>query len=89
MTPTPVINPKIGGLSQPALELIGLTQEELLASDELKQEYAELLSGNRLFDGSVTISHNYCGHQFGYFAGQLGDGRAITLGDVKNERGEL
>ena len=71
------------------MELIGLTKEDILASEELKKEYAELLSYNRLFDGSITISHNYCGHQFGYFAGQLGDGRAITLGDVKNERGEL
>lgn len=29
------------------------------------------------------MAHCYCGHQFGVFAGQLGDGRAISLGDVK------
>jgi hypothetical protein len=62
VTPTSLINPKIGALSQPALELIGLTKEDIPASVELKQEYAELLSGNRLFDGSITFSHNYCGH---------------------------
>lgn len=30
------------------------------------------------------IAHNYCGHQFGSWAGQLGDGRAHTLGNIKN-----
>lgn len=50
--------------------------------------YAELLSGNKLFQGSIPISHNYCGHQFGVFAGQLGDGRAITIGDIQNKKGE-
>lgn len=35
------------------------------------------------------ISHCYCGYQFGSFAGQLGDGRAISLGDVRNSKGEL
>lgn len=36
-------------------------------------------------NGSIPISHNYCGHQFGVWAGQLGDGRAHTLGNVINE----
>lgn len=67
--PTPLKNPKIGALSQPALELIGLSKEEILQSEALKLEYAELLSGNRLFEGGNPISHNYCGHQFGVFAG--------------------
>jgi uncharacterized protein YdiU (UPF0061 family) len=35
------------------------------------------------------ISHCYCGHQFGAFSGQLGDGRAISLGDVLAKNGEL
>lgn len=35
------------------------------------------------------ISHCYVGHQFGNLAGQLGDGRAISLGDVRNQKGEL
>jgi serine/tyrosine/threonine adenylyltransferase len=69
--------------------LIGIDSQEIMANEQLKKEYAELLSGNRLFEGSEPISHNYCGHQFGVFAGQLGDGRAITLGDVKNDQGEL
>jgi uncharacterized protein YdiU (UPF0061 family) len=49
---------------------------------------AELLCGNMLFQGSNPISHCYCGHQFGYFSGQLGDGRAISLGDVPTHQNE-
>lgn len=40
------------------------------------------LAGNLLLGGSDPLAHCYCGHQFGVFAGQLGDGRAISLGDV-------
>lgn len=87
--PTPLKNLKILALSQPALELIGLDTEEILKNEESKKEYAEILCGDRLFEQSIPISHNYCGHQFGVFAGQLGDGRAITLGDVRNNEGQL
>ncbi len=38
--------------------------------------------------GSDPAAHNYCGHQFGHFAGQLGDGAAISLGEVVNARGQ-
>ena len=84
--PTPLKNPRIGALSNSCLQLFGLDKTEIQSGDPNKEkEYAELLSGNRLWEGSITISHNYCGHQFGVFAGQLGDGRAITIGDIKNE----
>ena len=45
-----------------------------------------------MIPGSETAAHCYCGHQFGVFAGQLGDGAAIYLGEVinsKNERWEI
>eukprot|EP00744_Colponema_vietnamica_P001958 GILI01003160.1.p1 GENE.GILI01003160.1~~GILI01003160.1.p1 ORF type:complete len:763 (-),score=116.70 GILI01003160.1:104-2392(-) len=45
------------------------------------------LSGNELLEGSEPASHCYCGHQFGSFAGQLGDGAAIYLGEVQNPSG--
>ena len=48
------------------------------------QELADYFSGNKLLDGSETAAHCYCGHQFGYFSGQLGDGAAIYLGEVVN-----
>jgi len=40
------------------------------------------LSGNKLLPNSQPISNNYCGFQFGVWAGQLGDGRAHTLGQI-------
>lgn len=40
-------------------------------------------------DSCDPMSHCYCGHQFGAFAGQLGDGRAISLGDIIAKNGEL
>ena len=59
-------------------------------SENERKWLAERLSGNQLFEGSDPLAHCYCGHQFGNFAGQLGDGRAISLGDVISpESGEI
>lgn len=78
-TPTPLDNVRIGSLSKDCMNWIGLGA---VAEDTSNGTLADLLCGNRLFEGSNPISHCYCGHQFGVFAGQLGDGRAISLGDV-------
>lgn len=51
------------------------------------QQAAEYLSGNRLFTGSQPLAALYAGHQFGHFVPQLGDGRAMLLGDVAGEHG--
>ena len=59
--------------------MIGLGNHAQIDQDEL----AQYLSGCKLFEGSKPLSHCYAGHQFGAFSGQLGDGRAISLGDVK------
>ena len=50
--------------------------------------YAEVFAGNRALDGMDPIATCYGGHQFGNWAGQLGDGRAINLGEAVNARGE-
>jgi uncharacterized protein YdiU (UPF0061 family) len=42
----------------------------------------EILAGNRVAEGSEPLAQAYAGHQFGYFVPQLGDGRAILLGEV-------
>ncbi|KAM4749712.1 protein adenylyltransferase SelO, mitochondrial [Rhinophrynus dorsalis] len=81
--PIPVVNPRVVALSRPALELLGL---QLGQEDE--EEAAEYFSGNRLLPGSEPAAHCYCGHQFGNFAGQLGDGAAMYLGEVLNTAGE-
>ncbi len=51
-------------------------------------ELAEVLAGNRVMPGMRPYAACYGGHQFGTWAGQLGDGRAITLAEVENARGE-
>jgi uncharacterized protein YdiU (UPF0061 family) len=51
-------------------------------------ELVEVLAGNRVVDGMAPYAACYGGHQFGTWAGQLGDGRAITLGEVVNAAGQ-
>jgi len=49
-----------------------------------QQQFAEFVSGNMLLDDAEPIASIYAGHQFGQFVPQLGDGRALLLGEVKN-----
>ena len=42
----------------------------------------------RVLPGAEPAAHCYCGHQFGYFSGQLGDGATMYLGEVVNSKGE-
>lgn len=83
--PTPLRNPRLVAASLPALALLGLEAGGLEA--EREAEAALYFSGNRLLPGSEPAAHCYCGHQFGSFAGQLGDGAAIYLGEVRGQRG--
>ena len=81
--PTPVKNPVLVAASKPALALLGLAEDEISRPD-----FPEYFSGNRLIPGSEPAAHCYCGHQFGSFAGQLGDGATMFLGEVVNDKGE-
>jgi len=72
VSPAPVVNPRLVAASSPAMRLIGLNEEQVL-----RPEFVQYFSGNKLLPGSETAAHCYCGHQFGYFAGQLGDGAAM------------
>ena len=96
--PTPVVSPELIACSTDALELLGLTiskdQETSSPStlaEQTKKIIEDYFSGNKLLPGSTTYAHVYCGHQFGNFAGQLGDGAAISLGQIVNgkDRWEL
>ena len=51
-------------------------------------EITQVLGGNALLPGMQPYAANYGGHQFGHWAGQLGDGRAISLGEIVNADGE-
>ncbi|XP_041833016.1 selenoprotein O2 isoform X2 [Melanotaenia boesemani] len=75
----PLVRPRFVALSESALSLLGLNAQDVL-SDPLGPEY---LSGSRLLPGSEPAAHCYSGHQFGLFAGQLGDGAVMYLGEVK------
>ncbi|PIK54361.1 Selenoprotein O [Apostichopus japonicus] len=81
--PTPLANPNTVAYSKSAFELIDLPEKEILRDD-----FAEYFSGSKHIPGSKTAAHCYCGHQFGYFAGQLGDGATMYLGEVVNKKGE-
>jgi len=77
VAPTPVAAPRLIKLNRPLAVQLGL-DPDLLESPE----GAEILAGKRLPDGAEPIAMAYAGHQFGYFVPQLGDGRAILLGEV-------
>lgn len=51
-------------------------------------EAALIFSGNKLPEGTATIAQAYAGHQFGGFSPQLGDGRALLLGEVIDKNGK-
>lgn len=74
--PTPVAAPTLLAVSDEMAAELGLDPH---ADPAL---WAEVFSGNRLLDGMDPVAVRYGGHQFGHWAGQLGDGRAISLGEV-------
>jgi len=80
--PEHVTNPKLVAISAPALQLIGVDCPNDILSSEQEAEIALYLSGNKLMRQSRPHAHCYCGYQFGIFAGQLGDGAAVSLGEV-------
>jgi len=77
VAPTPVASPRLIKLNRPLALRLGLDPDRLESP-----EGAEILAGKRLPDGAEPIAMAYAGHQFGHFVPQLGDGRAILLGEV-------
>jgi uncharacterized protein YdiU (UPF0061 family) len=80
--PTPVAAPRLVAHSREVAALIGLD-----AADIESPVFAQVFGGNGLVDGMQPYAANYGGHQFGHWAGQLGDGRAISLGETINAQG--
>ena len=72
VSPTPVRAPRLLAHSREMADRLGFHTEDV-ASDA----FAEVFAGNRLLPGMAPFASNYGGHQFGHWAGQLGDGRAI------------
>ena len=75
--PTPVASPRLLAWSDDLGRLLGV---ERPASDA--DAMVEVLAGNRVLPGMQPYAARYGGHQFGHWAGQLGDGRAITLAEL-------
>ncbi|MCA1402755.1 protein adenylyltransferase SelO [Bradyrhizobium sp. BRP56] len=82
VAPTPVAAPRLIKLNRALAVQLGL-DPDLLSTPE----GAEILAGKRLPDGADPIAMAYAGHQFGQFVPQLGDGRAILLGEVIDKDG--
>ncbi len=82
LAPTPVSAPRLVKLNRPLAVELALDSESLASP-----EGVEILAGNRLAEGSEPIALAYAGHQFGNFVPQLGDGRALLLGEVVDAAG--
>jgi uncharacterized protein YdiU (UPF0061 family) len=81
--PTPVPAPRLVAYSPEVAALLGIDPGDIASP-----AFAEVFGGNTLLEGMQPYAANYGGHQFGHWAGQLGDGRAINLGEIVNARGE-
>lgn len=76
-------NPQLVALSASALKLIDVEESEAENDD-----FVQYFGGNKIIPGSEPSAHCYCGHQFGSFAGQLGDGATMYLGEIINAKGQ-
>ena len=81
--PTPVPNPHWVCHSPAALSLLGLNAHALQ-----QPEWLHTLAGNGTLPGMDPVAALYAGHQFGHFVPQLGDGRAILLGEMQGSDGQ-
>ncbi len=82
LVPTPVAAPRLVKVNENLARDLGLDPSALAS-----EQGVEILAGNRIAVGSEPLSIAYAGHQFGSFVPQLGDGRAILLGEVMGRDG--
>lgn len=81
--PTPVAKPQLVAYAREVADLLDLAPAVCAAP-----EFAQVFGGNRVLTAMDPHATVYGGHQFGHWAGQLGDGRAINLGEVLNQQGQ-
>ncbi|MEO0830757.1 MAG: YdiU family protein [Pseudomonadota bacterium] len=77
LDPVPVAAPEMIALNRPLADRLGLDADALASPDGL-----DMLAGNAVPEGAAPLAQAYAGHQFGNFVPQLGDGRAVLLGEV-------
>jgi uncharacterized protein YdiU (UPF0061 family) len=80
--PTPVAGPRVLAHSPEMAATLGFSEATVRSA-----AFAAVFGGNALLEGMEPYAANYGGHQFGHWAGQLGDGRAITLGEGRDAQG--
>lgn len=81
--PTQVLKPQTVAYSKEVAALLGLSEDVCET-----ENFAQVFAGNQLSEGMEPYATCYGGHQFGNWAGQLGDGRAINLGEIINQSGK-
>ncbi|MFT6915700.1 MAG: hypothetical protein ACJAWL_002010 [Motiliproteus sp.] len=81
--PAQVRRPQLVAYAQEVADLLDLSAKECQS-----EAFAQVFSGNSQLPGMDPYASCYGGHQFGNWAGQLGDGRAINLGEVVNRQGQ-
>lgn len=84
LPPTPVSAPSVIAINDALAEVLGLNAGDLHSADGVA-----LLAGNSIAPGSQPLAMAYSGHQFGHWSGQLGDGRALLLGERRASDGQL
>jgi uncharacterized protein YdiU (UPF0061 family) len=82
LDPTPVAAPRLVKVNEPLARSLDLDPVALAS-----QQGVEILAGNGVAQGAEPLAIAYAGHQFGHFVPQLGDGRAILLGEVTGRDG--
>ena len=77
LAPTPVRRPGLVRINEPLAVELGLDPAALASPEGLA-----VLAGNAVPEGTTPLALAYAGHQFGHFVPQLGDGRAMLLGEI-------
>lgn len=82
LAPVPLPDPYLVAASSQVAGMLGLDPRRLQSS-----EWLDVIAGNRVPEGAQPMAAVYAGHQFGVWAGRLGDGRALLLGEVAGHDG--
>ena len=82
--PTPLKNPQAGHFNPLIAKRIGWSDDP-----NLMQNWVSILGGEIVPDGFEPLAMAYAGHQFGQWAGQLGDGRGLLMAQVRDQHNKL
>ena len=84
VTPVKPSHPKLIHVSREVQQELGFSQGEVTST-----KFLDFVTGNSVLKTSKPYAMCYGGHQFGHWAGQLGDGRAINLGEINGKTIQL